>query len=98
MSHPWLKIEMLVRGMELHLPITVQTQLLHQEHGTIIFYDTPSSTSQITYKVGVKQGMDNWFLNRTVSDTDQLILKERHIFYQRDGDSWTMAVYRRTTK
>ena len=35
------------------------------------YFDAPSSTSQITYKVGVKQGNGyNWFINRTVSDTD----------------------------
>ena len=35
------------------------------------YFDTPSSTSQITYKVGVNQGNGyNWFINRTVSDTD----------------------------
>ena len=38
------------------------------------YFDTPSSTSQITYKVGVNQGDGgyNYFINRTVSDTDQI--------------------------
>lgn len=41
------------------------------EHVTYSYFDTPSTTSQITYKVGVKQGNGyNWFLNRTVTDTD----------------------------
>ena len=41
------------------------------EHVTYSYFDTPSSTSQITYKVGVHQGNGyDWFLNRTVSDLD----------------------------
>ena len=41
------------------------------EHAYYSYFDTPSSTSQITYKVGVFQsdGYD-WFLNRTVDDSD----------------------------
>lgn len=36
------------------------------------YFDSPSSTSQITYKVGVNEpaGGYNYFLNRTVSDSD----------------------------
>jgi hypothetical protein len=39
------------------------------EHAYYAYFDSPSSTSQITYKVGVNQrnGYD-WFLNRTVND------------------------------
>ena len=41
------------------------------EHVYYSYFDTPSSTSQITYKVGVFQndGYD-WSLNRTQADTD----------------------------
>ena len=41
------------------------------EHAYFTYFDSPSSTSQITYKVGVNQrnGYD-WHLNRTVSDSD----------------------------
>ena len=37
------------------------------------YFDAPSTTSQITYKVGVNQGAGssaNWYTNRTGSDTD----------------------------
>ena len=37
------------------------------------FFDTPSTTSQITYKVGVYQGTGSnfsWYTNRTVLDSD----------------------------
>ena len=37
------------------------------------YFDTPSTTSQITYKVGVRHGVTAnfyWNLNRTVTDTD----------------------------
>ena len=41
------------------------------EHAYLTYFDSPSSTSQITYKVGVNQPNGyNWFLNRTVSDSD----------------------------
>ena len=41
------------------------------EHAIYYYFDTPSSTSQITYKVGVHQhsGHD-WYLNRTATDSD----------------------------
>ena len=41
------------------------------EHAYYSYFDSPSSTSQITYKVGVRQrnGYD-WHLNKTVSDSD----------------------------
>jgi|TARA_B100000085_G_C18323439_1_gene423196 hypothetical protein len=37
------------------------------------YFDTPSTTSQITYKVGVYQGTGStktWYTNRTVGDSD----------------------------
>ena len=35
------------------------------------YFDSPSSTSQITYKVGVAQGGNySWHLNKTVGDSD----------------------------
>ena len=35
------------------------------------YFDSPSSTSQINYKVGVKPRVSRtWYLNRTVGDTD----------------------------
>ena len=41
---------------------------------TLLFihsFDSPSSTSQITYKVGVQMNSNRtWYLNRTVADTD----------------------------
>lgn len=41
------------------------------EHAVYSYIDSPSSTSQITYKVGVSQGLNrSWFLNRTVADSD----------------------------
>jgi len=41
------------------------------EHAYYAYFDSPSSTSQITYKVGVNQPNGyNWFLNRTVGDAD----------------------------
>jgi hypothetical protein len=42
------------------------------EHAYYSYFDSPSSTSQITYKVGVNQRDGyTWYLNRTVNDTDQ---------------------------
>ena len=41
------------------------------ECGIISFFDTPSTTSQITYKVGIITKADTTlFLNRVVDDTD----------------------------
>ena len=43
------------------------------EHVVYSYFDTPSTTSQITYKVGVYQGSGTnyvWYTNRTVLDTD----------------------------
>lgn len=43
------------------------------EHAFYSYFDTPSTTSQITYKVGVYQGTGSnitWWTNRTVSDSD----------------------------
>lgn len=41
------------------------------EHVTYSYFDSPSSTSQITYKVGFNQVTGyTWYLNRTVGDTD----------------------------
>ena len=43
------------------------------EHAFYSYFDTPSTTSQITYKVGVYQGTGSnitWWTNRTVSDVD----------------------------
>ena len=37
------------------------------------YFDTPSTTSQVTYKVGVNQALGsavNWYLNQTVGSTD----------------------------
>ena len=37
------------------------------------YFDAPSTTSQVTYKVGVYQGLGSnqtWYTNRTVLDTD----------------------------
>lgn len=37
------------------------------------YFDTPSTTSQVTYKVGVNQSLGsavNWYLNRNVTDGD----------------------------
>jgi hypothetical protein len=41
------------------------------ENAYYSYFDAPSSTSQITYKVGVNSGSGyTWYLNRTVGDTD----------------------------
>ena len=43
------------------------------EHAVYSYFDTPSTTSQITYKVGVYQGVGSnltWYTNRTAGDTD----------------------------
>ena len=43
------------------------------EHAMYSYFDTPSTTSQITYKVGVYQGTGSnitWYTNRTVLDSD----------------------------
>ena len=43
------------------------------EHVIYSYFDTPSTTSQVTYKVGVYQGSGTnyaWYTNRTVSDSD----------------------------
>ena len=43
------------------------------EHAVYSYFDTPSTTSQITYKVGVYQGVGSnqtWYTNRTVLDSD----------------------------
>ena len=41
------------------------------ENASYMYFDSPSSTSQITYSVGlVSYYAGNWHLNRTVGDTD----------------------------
>jgi hypothetical protein len=41
------------------------------ENVHLTWYDTPQSTSAITYKLGFNQtGTDNLFVNRTIDDTD----------------------------
>ena len=43
------------------------------EHQFYSFFDTPSTTSQITYKVGVLHGVGStltWYTNKTVYDSD----------------------------
>lgn len=51
------------------------------ECGMISFFDSPSSTSQITYKVGITTRQNGtFFLNRTVDDTDATI-SERGISF-----------------
>ena len=43
------------------------------ENAVYSYFDTPSTTSQITYKVGVRQSESsaiNWNLNRCVADSD----------------------------
>ena len=43
------------------------------EHAVYSYFDTPSTTSQITYKVGVYQGTGSnitWYTNRTGGDLD----------------------------
>lgn len=43
------------------------------EHVVYSYFDTPSTTSQVTYKVGVYQGTGStitWYTNRTVLDSD----------------------------
>ena len=43
---------------------------------TYFYFDAPSTTSAITYKVGVNQGNNGtyvWYTNRTVNDTDNKI-------------------------
>ena len=43
------------------------------ENAYYTYFDTPSTTSQITYKVAVYQGTGStytWYTNRTVGDTD----------------------------
>jgi len=42
------------------------------EHAVYSYFDTPSTTSQITYKVGLYQGLGSnptWYTNRTVGDS-----------------------------
>jgi hypothetical protein len=43
------------------------------ESAVYSYFDTPSTTSQVTYKVGVNQALGsavNWYLNQTVGSTD----------------------------
>ena len=41
------------------------------EHAIYSYFDSPSSTSEITYKVGTANNSNRtWYLNRTVDDTD----------------------------
>ena len=43
------------------------------EHAVYSYFDTPSTTSQVTYKVGVYQGSGtnyNWYTNKTKLDSD----------------------------
>lgn len=43
------------------------------ESAVYSYFDTPSTTSQVTYKVGVNQSLGsavNWYLNRCVTDSD----------------------------
>ena len=41
------------------------------EFATLTYFDAPSSTSQITYKLGVNSsGTNNLFINRTIGDSD----------------------------
>jgi len=43
------------------------------EHANYMYFDTPNTTSQITYTVGVKQQSGNtyWNLNRTANNNDE---------------------------
>ena len=56
-------------GTSIGYDIADATSTPEQAHYS--YFDTPSTTSQITYKVGVREysGSD-WHLNRTVNDTD----------------------------
>lgn len=42
------------------------------EHAFITYFDTPNTTSAITYKLGVlsSEGTSSYFINRTVTDND----------------------------
>lgn len=70
-------------GIAMGTPITYTTANADST-GEIIHYsyfDTPSSTSQITYKVGAKiNSATTWYINRTVADTDN-VGSERGISY-----------------
>ena len=53
--------------------ITAEDQASTPEAALYSYFDTPSSTSQIAYKVGVVQGSGGaatWYTNRTVADTN----------------------------
>lgn len=52
------------------------------EHGYYSYFDTPSSTSQITYKVGVNSP-DNytWYMNHCVDDATDNSSRERGISF-----------------
>ncbi len=56
-------------GTSIGYDVSDATSTPEQAHYS--YFDTPSTTSQITYKVGVREyaGYD-WYLNRTVNDTD----------------------------
>ena len=48
-----------------------QDQASTPEHVSYAYFDSPSSTSEITYKVGMNnRDGETWFLNRTKTDSD----------------------------
>ena len=55
------------------ISIYVDNSTSTPENAYYTYFDTPSTTSQITYKVGVYQGSGStytWYTNRTVVDAD----------------------------
>ena len=53
--------------------ITAEDQASTPEAALYSYFDTPSTTSQVTYKVGVYQGSGtnyNWYTNKTKLDSD----------------------------
>lgn len=49
----------------------VRNETSTPEHANYSYFDSPSSTSEITYKVGTQvYNNRTWYLNRTVGDTD----------------------------
>ena len=70
--------------------ITGADQASTPEAAVYSYFDTPSSTSQIAYKVGVVQATGSsatWYTNRTVTDTNSGIYERGYFIYQCNRDS-----------
>jgi len=75
LSHPTAGSRKLGIATILRSFYTTDTNSTPEGTGLFSYYDSPSTTSQITYKVGINasaSGNPVWYLNRTVGDVDSV--------------------------